>query len=82
MNKAERLARIKVLGLIALSLARRNDRGYNVDFPAGRFRACDVAHDEIVVIHSRSVDDNVPSSLVIRFLAKRSPKSSGSTAGR
>jgi hypothetical protein len=71
MNRSERLDRIKVLGRIALGLARRNDRGYNVDLPAGHFRAYDVAHNEISVTHRRSVDDNVPSTLVIRYLSKK-----------
>lgn len=36
--------------------------------PNGRFRAYDDAHNDIVVSYRRSIDDSVPSTLVVRFL--------------
>ena len=71
MNKAERLARIKVLGRIALGFARRNDHGYFVDYPHARYRTYDIRHNEIAVDHLRSIDDAVPSRLIVRHFRKK-----------
>ena len=71
MNKIERLDRIKVLGRIALGFARRNDHGYFFDYPHARYRTYDIRHNEIAVDHLRSIDENIPSRLIVRYFRKK-----------
>ena len=68
MNKAERTERLRQLSRIALGLARRNDRGYIIELPRGRFRHWDFRHNEIAVAYLKSLDPDVPSELTIRYL--------------
>jgi hypothetical protein len=71
MNRIERLDRIKVFGRIALGFARRNDYGYFVDYPHARYRTYDVAHNGVAVDHLQSINESIPSRLIIRYLGKK-----------
>jgi hypothetical protein len=71
MNRIERRERIKVLGRIALGFARRNDYGYFVDYPHARYRTYDVAHNGVAVDHLRSINDGIPSRLIVRYFRKK-----------